>query len=81
MRQSEQLYRSTFELAAVGVAHVSPEGQWLRVNNKLCEIVGYNAQELLSLTFQDITHPDDLAADLDQTEKVRNGTLHKYSME
>src|ERR1700751_6040013 len=81
LRQSEQLYRSTFELAAVGVAHVSPEGQWLRVNNKLCEIVGYNEQELLSLTFQDLTHPDDLAADLAQTEKVRNGTLHKYWME
>jgi PAS domain S-box-containing protein len=81
LRQSEQLYRSTFELAAVGVAHVSPEGQWLRVNKKLCEIVGYSEQELLSLTFQDVTHPDDLAADLAQTEKVRNGTLNKYSME
>jgi PAS domain S-box-containing protein len=81
LRQSEQLYRSTFELAAVGVAHVSPEGQWLRVNKKFCEIVGYSEQELLSLTFQDITHPDDLAADLAQTEKVRNGTLNKYSIE
>jgi PAS domain S-box-containing protein len=81
LRQSEQLYRSTFELAAVGVAHVSPEGQWLRVNKKLCEIVGYSEQELLSLTFQDITHPDDLAADLAQTENVRNGTLNRYSME
>ncbi|HLV87892.1 MAG TPA: PAS domain S-box protein [Candidatus Sulfotelmatobacter sp.] len=81
LRQSEQLYRSTFELAAVGVAHVSPEGKWLRVNKKFCEIVGYSEQELLRLTFQDITHPDDLAADLAQTEKVRNGTLHKYSME
>jgi PAS domain S-box-containing protein len=81
LRQSEQLYRSTFELAAVGVAHVSPEGKWLRVNKKLCEIVGYSEQELLTLTFQDITHPDDVAADLAQTDNVRNGTLDKYSME
>ncbi len=81
LRQSEQLYRSTFELAAVGVAHVSPDGRWLRVNRKLCEIVGYNEAELLRLTFQDITHPDDLATDLAQTEKVRSGELDTYSLE
>jgi len=50
----EQLYRSTFELAAVGVAHVSAEGQWLRVNRKLCEIVGYSEPELLSRTVHGI---------------------------
>ena len=81
LRQSEQLYRSTFELAAVGVAHVSPDGRWLRVNQKLCEIVGYSEAELLRLTFQDITHPDDLATDLAQTEKVRSGKLDTYSLE
>lgn len=81
LRVSEQLYRSTFELAAVGVAHVSPEGRWLRVNRKLCEIVGYSEAELLRLTFQDITHPDDLATDLAQTEKVRSGKLDTYSLE
>jgi PAS domain S-box-containing protein len=81
LRHSEQLYRSTFELAAVGVAHVSPEGKWLRVNKKLCEIVGYSEQELLRLTFQDITHPDDVAADIAEAERVRNGTLQTYSME
>jgi PAS domain S-box-containing protein len=81
LRHSEQLYRSTFELAAVGVAHVSPEGKWLRVNKKLCEIVGYSEQELLGLTFQDVTHPDDVAAEVAETAKVRNGTLQTYSME
>jgi PAS domain S-box-containing protein len=81
LRQSEHLYRSTFELAAVGVAHVSPQGKWLRANKKLCEIVGYSEHELLSLTFQDITHPDDLAADLAQTEKVRKGILDTYCIE
>ncbi len=81
LRESEQMYRTTFELAAVGIAHVSPEGRWLRVNRKLCEIVGYTEEELLQLTFQDITHPDDLAADLAETRKVLRGELQMYSLE
>ena len=62
LRDSEELYRSTFELAAVGVAHVNPDGRWLRLNRKFCEIAGYEQEEILKLKFQDITHPDDLAA-------------------
>ena len=79
--ESEELYRSTFELAALGVAHVSPEGRWLRVNKKLCEIVGYSEKELLQLTFQEITHPDDLPADLAETAKLLSGELSSFSME
>lgn len=81
LRESEQMYRTTFELAGVGIAHVSPEGRWLRVNRKLCEIVGYTEEELLQLPFQDITHPDDLAAGLAGTTKVRSGELEMFSME
>ena len=81
LRQSEQLYRSTFEMAELGIAHISPDGRWLRVNKKLCEIVGYSEPEMLSLTLQDITHPDDREADLAQREKVRSGTLASSSME
>jgi len=81
LRESEELYRSTFELTAVGIAHVSPEGKWLRLNHKFCEIVGYSEAELLGLTFQDITHPEDLDADLSQAERVRKGELQTYSME
>jgi PAS domain S-box-containing protein len=81
LRESEELYRSTFELAAVGVAHVSPDGRWLRVNRRICEIVGYSEAELLQMKFQDITHPDDLPADLVETEKVVNGTLPMFSMD
>lgn len=79
LRESEQLYRSTFELAAVGVAHVKPDGRWLRVNKKLCEIVGYTEAELMQLTFQEITHPEDLPADLAETEKLLNGSLDTFS--
>ena len=81
LRESEELYRSTFDLAAVGIAHVSLDGQWLRVNKKLCKIVGYSEEELLKMKFQDITHPDDLGIDVDETEKVRVGALDTYSME
>jgi PAS domain S-box-containing protein len=81
LHESEQVYRSTFELAAVGVAHVSPEGRWMRVNRKLCEILGYTEEEILRLTFQEITHRDDLAIDLAETEKVRTGELPTFSME
>ena len=44
----------------MGIAHVGLEGRWLRVNQRLCDIVGYSREELLGLTFQDITDPDDL---------------------
>jgi PAS domain S-box-containing protein len=79
--ESEAVYRNTFELAAVGVAHVSPEGTWLRVNQKLCQIVGYSEAELLQLSFQEITHPDDLQADLTLTAKLLSGELSTFSME
>ena len=68
-------------MAGLGIAHISPDGRCLRVNRKLCEIVGYSETEMLSLTLQDITHPDDLEADFAQRERVRSGTLASYSME
>jgi len=81
LRESEQLYRSTFEIAGVGVSHVAPDGRWLRVNHKLCEIVGYSEHELLKFTFQEMTHPDDLPSDLALTEKMLSGELDTFSME
>lgn len=78
---SEERFRATFEQAAVGIAHVSPEGKWLRVNQKLCDIVGYSREELLERTFQDITHPDDLNTDLAYVQQVLSGEIPTYSME
>ena len=78
---SEERFRATFEQAAVGIAHVAPDGRWLRVNRKLCDIVGYTREELLGLGFQDITHPDDLDADLAQVRQVLAGEIDAYSME
>jgi len=79
--ESEKRFRATFDQAAVGVAHVGVDGGWLRVNDRLCEIVGYPREELLGLTFQDITHPDDLEADLGFHRSLLAGEIGTYSME
>jgi len=81
LRESEERFRATFEQAAVGIAHVGLDGRWLRMNRKLCEIVGYDEEELRGLTFQDITHPEDLDADLEQVRKLLAGEIETYSME
>ena len=81
LRESEERYRSTFEQAAVGIAHTSKEGHFLRVNPKLCEIVGYTQETLRKLTMREITHPSDLRAELAQSEKVADGDLDQYSTE
>ena len=81
LQESEQQQRATFEQAAVGIAHAAPDGSWLRVNQRLCDIVGYTREELLQKTFQDITHPDDLDADLGYTRQLLSGERSTYSME
>jgi PAS domain S-box-containing protein len=81
IRESEERFRNTFEQAAVGIAHVALNGQWLSVNRKLCEIVGYPAAELANLTFQDITYPDDLATDLAYVRQLLAGEIDTYTME
>lgn len=81
LRESEQRFRSAFHQAAVGIAHVAIDGRWLLVNQRLCDIVGYTLEELQLLTFQDITHPDDLEADLKYVEEILANRIQTYSME
>jgi len=81
LKESEEKFRMTFEQAAVGIAHVAPEGTFLRINQRFCDIVGYTQEEILSKTFQNITHPDDLDEDLDYVSKMLNQEIPKYSME
>ncbi len=81
LEESEERFRATFEQAAVGIAHVGLDGRWLRVNRKLCDIVGYRPDELQALTFLDITHPEDLEADLAQVRRLLAGEVETYSME
>ncbi|MCA8902491.1 MAG: PAS domain S-box protein [Hyphomonas sp.] len=81
LRESEARFRNAFENAAVGMALVAPDGRWLRVNRKVSEIVGYQPEELLRLTFQDITHPEDLDIDLDFLNATIRGERDTYNIE
>jgi len=79
--EREERFGATFEQAAVGVAHVSPDGKFLRLNQKFCDIVGYSQEEMLALTFQDITHSDDLDVDLEYVRQVLAREIENYSMD
>lgn len=79
--ESEKRFRGTFENAAVGIAHVSLDGYWLRVNRRLCDILGYSPEEFLAFTFGDITHPEDLEADWAGARAVAAGEIPTYSLE
>ncbi|MEH1819193.1 MAG: PAS domain S-box protein [Nostoc sp.] len=81
MRESEHRFRATFHQAAVGIAHVAIDGSWLLVNQRLCNILGYTPEELQLLTFQDITHPDDLNTDLEYVDQILADNIQTYSTE
>ena len=81
LRESEERFSGAFAHAPIGVALVSPEGQWLKVNRALCDLVGYSEAELLTRTFQDITHPDDLEIDLENVRRMIAGEILSYQME
>ncbi|MDP3032062.1 MAG: PAS domain S-box protein, partial [Rhodocyclaceae bacterium] len=81
LQESETLFRATFDQAAMGLARVAPDGAWLDVNQKLCDIVGYTREELLATNFQAITHPDDLNKDLDYVRQMLAGERQTFSLE
>ncbi|HKR58179.1 MAG TPA: diguanylate cyclase [Pyrinomonadaceae bacterium] len=75
LQESEEHFRTAFDYAAIGMALVSPSGQWLRVNRSLCEIVGYSEAELLTSDFQAITHEEDLGNDLAHIYRLLSGEI------
>ncbi|MEG4351274.1 PAS domain S-box protein [Microcoleus sp. LAD1_D3] len=81
LRNSEEQFRHAFEDASIGMAIVSLDGHWIKVNPALCQILGYSSEELLALTFQDITHPDDLDGDLSYAHQLLAGTISTYQLE
>jgi PAS domain S-box-containing protein len=81
LQESEERFRLTFEEAPIGMALVALDGRFVRVNRALCEIVGYSSDELTGLTFQAITHPDDLDADLALAGQLARGEIPRYQLE
>ncbi|HWT01122.1 MAG TPA: EAL domain-containing protein [Pyrinomonadaceae bacterium] len=75
LQESEERFRSAFDYAAIGMALVSPEGKWLEVNRSLCEMVGYSERELLGMSWETITHPDDLRSVRAQVEHLLDGSI------
>ncbi|MGY4385824.1 PAS domain S-box-containing protein [Pedobacter sp. UYP24] len=74
-------FLTAFDYAPIGMALVSPEGKWIKVNNSLCSILGYEREELMALTFQDLTHPEDLQTDLEHVSSLLNKQASTYSMQ
>ncbi|GAA3513271.1 hypothetical protein GCM10022393_28830 [Aquimarina addita] len=81
LRQSEQAFRGNFENAAIGMAIINLEGQWVEVNNSLCNIIGYTMEELKESSFQDITHAEDLDKDLEFLNELVEGKRSFYHLE
>jgi PAS domain S-box-containing protein len=81
LREAEDRFRGAFDSAAIGMALVGPDGRWLQVNPALCELVGYAEEELLEGTFQGITHPEDLEADLAFVGQMLAGEIQTYQMD
>ncbi|PJZ84724.1 PAS domain S-box protein [Leptospira harrisiae] len=81
LRVSEDAFRENFDNAAIGMALLDEQGKWLKVNKRVCDILGYSELEFINLTFQDITHPEDLNADLTYLEELVAEKRKFYQME
>jgi PAS domain S-box-containing protein len=81
LRESEQRLRATYEQAAIGIGEIDANGRFLRVNERLCAISGYDREELLAMTLEDITYPEDRDAELGMFRKQMAGEIATYSIE
>ncbi|MCX6255436.1 MAG: PAS domain S-box protein [Bacteroidia bacterium] len=81
LRESEARFRSYFDLPLHSIAITSPEKGWIEVNSRICSILGYTWDELARITWVDITHPDDLAADDEQFNRLLSGEIEQYTLD
>lgn len=81
LRESEERFRSYFEMPLIGACITSPTKGWLEVNDQLCRMLGTSREELVKRTWSELTHPDDLAADVLRFERVVRGEIDGYSLE
>lgn len=81
LRASEARFRGAFEASSIGMAFIGVDGDFLQVNPALCTILGYDEEELLGKTFMDITHPDDIEADLTLVRQLLDNEISTYQIE
>jgi diguanylate cyclase (GGDEF)-like protein/PAS domain S-box-containing protein len=81
LRASEARFRGYFELPLIGIALTGPDKRWCEVNDRLCEMLGHPPAQLRRLTWAELTHPEDLAAELAQFERVMNRRIESYSLD
>ena len=79
--EAESRFRATFDNAAVGIGHVEMTGRWLRVNDRLCSILGYSRKEMQALTFEDISFEADLDSDNIKFASLKRGEIDRYMLE
>lgn len=80
LRESDTFFRPQFELGNIGIAITSPDKRWLRVNTRLCSMLGYSEKELLNTSWAEITHPDDLTADVNEFDRMLSGEREAYEI-
>ncbi|MCB1765447.1 MAG: PAS domain S-box protein [Candidatus Competibacteraceae bacterium] len=80
LRESEEQFRSYYELGLIGMAIIAPDKHWVQFNDRLCEILGYPRQELTTKTWDELTHPDDLEENTEKFERAASGEAEGYSM-
>jgi PAS domain S-box-containing protein len=81
LREAQELFRSAFDNAPIGITVSDLDGRYLRVNRALCDILGYPEEELLATTFQDLTYPEDLETSMAYADRLVAGEIDKYSLE
>ncbi|HEY0455399.1 MAG TPA: CHASE domain-containing protein, partial [Verrucomicrobiae bacterium] len=81
LARSEERFRATFHQAAAGMVQVSLGGHFVEVNDYFCELVGYTREELLAKSFREITYPEDLQIDIEQSRRLTSGEIATYTLE
>ena len=81
LREAEERFRRAFDDSASGMAIISPAGEWVQVNQALADLTGYTKDALVGMSFADITHPDDLDADLEAFRQLGDGDRRRYVTE
>lgn len=81
IREREEVFRTVMERSPIGMALLYPDGTWMKVNQSLCNFLGYTEEELQSTNFQSLTHPDDLEKDLSQVQDLLAGTKSHFQIE